>query len=488
MVGFEKTAEDGPSFSPWLIRGEYVVDQLLGLRRAETVDVYVPRPGVSPAEVRRALQLTPAIQVNILVGVDHKPAVNLDHFALNERLEIVYTEDRGAAQPPAQLPSVQLVVTDEIDIVTQLRLLRLFLDYPELEFESSLRNRLERLRTHIREEFAMNEDMRLGLLQTEPTARWRIQSPYGRLVRAIGPSSKGHNNVLSISSYTESSLERLFDLTDQVRKEPGRFANALRGKIVAMLFFEPSTRTALSFQAAAIRLGAGVISNQELSLAKGESLADTLRIVSSMADAVVLRHSGQTTQDLIASCDVPLINAGDGAGDHPTQALLDLYTIRAQGYAFESLDVVVGFDPRHSRTEQSFLEALAIFAPMRVTTVAPPECQLSDEQLARFAKLGLSIDQTDLVGEMYRHQIAYVNRLQDERWSADLLPNLERLRGEYRLTAAGVAGSAIRDILDPLPRVHEVGAEVDSLPAASYFRQASLGVSLRMGLLLDVLL
>lgn len=264
---------------------------------------------------------------------------------------------------------------------------------------------------------------------------------------------------------------------------PEDFRTVLDGMEVALLFLQPSTRTSLSFQVAVHRLGGKAIYNSEMSLSKGESLADTVRVVSSFADLLVLRHSEKNTEEIEQHSDIPVVNAGDGSGEHPTQGLLDLYTIQVKLGKLDGLKVGVGFDPLHSRTEQTLLNALSMYRNNEVVIVAPPECQLTMTQVTDLRERGLVVEQSSRVEDLRDCEVVYVNRFQTENLNPKLLAGIDKLRSIYRLKAEQVEGSNIQLILDPLPRVGEIEGKVDEMKQAAYFEQAKYGVQLRMAVL-----
>ncbi len=259
----------------------------------------------------------------------------------------------------------------------------------------------------------------------------------------------------------------------------------LAGKIVGVIFLEPSTRTRLSFEAAAQRLGARVITvsePQSSSVAKGETLSDTARMVSGYADCIVLRQ-GQTGGAAVAAAaaDAPVINAGDGAGEHPTQALLDLYTIRREAGRLDGLTVAMVGDLKFGRTVHSLCLALQPFEPSFVFC-SPRELALPDALLSELHSHGVPFTVTVSLPEALKADVVYMTRIQRERFPDPAA--YERLKHSYVLTRALVEEHNPRAlILHPLPRVDEIAADVDDLPGAAYFRQAQNGMYVRMALL-----
>lgn len=262
--------------------------------------------------------------------------------------------------------------------------------------------------------------------------------------------------------------------------------NNMEGLILATLFFEPSTRTRLSFEAAMLRLGGQVITVADpktSSAAKGESLADSVRTVEGYADVIVIRHpekgSAQVAADAVA---IPVINAGDGAGQHPTQALLDVYTIQKEKGGLEGLTVTLAGDLKNGRTVHSLAYLLVRFG-MRLFFAAPPSLEMPAEITEDLRRRGAHITETtDLAAAMRESDVVYVTRIQRERFADPA--EYERLKGSYVVDMAMVrqAKPGIT-ILHPLPRVDEITPDVDAYEGAAYFRQVASGVPIRMALL-----
>jgi aspartate carbamoyltransferase catalytic subunit len=294
-------------------------------------------------------------------------------------------------------------------------------------------------------------------------------------------------HLVSIDQIDPQTGRMLFQRADQMSASmyEGETRSHLAGCIIALLFFEPSSRTILSFSAAASRLGAAVITHQAAeasSLAKGESIEDTVRVVGSYADVIVLRHneSGSAARAANAS-PVPLINGGDGGNEHPTQALVDLYTIHKHLGRVHGLRIGMGFDPLHSRAIHSLCRGLSCYPDNEITLVGPPALWMPDDGLNDLRRRGLAVVQTDDPNALLGQDVAYVNRFQSERIAE--MPDRDLLRRRYRLTASSVAQSKLKVILDPLPRIHEIDEDVDILPQAVYFDQVRNGVPVRMALL-----
>jgi aspartate carbamoyltransferase catalytic subunit len=294
-------------------------------------------------------------------------------------------------------------------------------------------------------------------------------------------------HLISIDQVDDKLAREIFATADDMAaalRIPTRLSS-LTGRVVALLFFEPSSRTILSFSAAAARLGAAVISHRGVessSLSKGESIEDTVRVVGSYADLIVLRHEAAgVAQRASEVSPVPLINGGDGPNEHPTQALIDMYTIERELGRLHSLRVGMGFDPLHSRSIHSLCRGLSHYPDNDVLLVGPEELWLDERELGELRAHGLRVEQSSDMQRLLAREIVYVNRFQVERIADPALAATYRER--YCIGAEDVRSSEIKLLLDPLPRIHEIAHEVDDLPEALYFKQAANGVPIRMALL-----
>jgi len=279
-------------------------------------------------------------------------------------------------------------------------------------------------------------------------------------------------------------LDRAEGMLDVARGEA--VEDRLKGKILASIFFEPSTRTRLSFETAMNRLGGGVIGfagTEATSVVKGETLADTIRMVSGYADAVVLRHPQEGAAKLaIEFSDVPIINAGDGAGQHPTQTLLDLFTIRREMGRLEGLNISLIGDLRFGRTTHSLAPALARFGNT-INLVSPKGLEMPNGVVGFLEGAGMLGEVSHSLEDIVpKTDVLYVTRIQKERFPDPV--EYEKVAGVYRVDAELVSkGPEKMIIMHPLPRVNEIAPEVDALPQAKYFTQAFNGVPVRMALL-----
>lgn len=262
----------------------------------------------------------------------------------------------------------------------------------------------------------------------------------------------------------------------------------LKGKILAALFYEPSTRTRLSFESAMQRLGGSVITADGLqfsSMYKGETIEDTIVMASGYSDIIAMRHPEQGSADRAAGASlVPFINAGDGPGQHPTQALLDLYTIQKERGTVDGLHVVMVGDLLYGRTVHSLCYLLGLYSNVRFTFIAPHQLPMPEKVTSYLKEKGITYTETDDLRAGLDADILYMTRVQKERFED--INEYESLKLKYVLTADHLMGKTVT-VLHPLPRVGEIAADVDALPTAAYFRQARNGVPVRMALL-DLLL
>ncbi len=302
-----------------------------------------------------------------------------------------------------------------------------------------------------------------------------------------------HNkDVVSIRDLTKEQVVEILDLAEEMVPYAlgDKRKKMLEGKILGNLFFEPSTRTKLSFESAALRLGCDVIDVSEMSMtsiSKGETLADTIKMVDAYCDTIVLRHPYEGAARLAAKFSVnPVINAGDGAGSHPTQTLLDLFTMREAKGTLEGLNVVLVGDLKYGRTVHSLADALTMFGA-KLTLVAPDPLQMPEDVVDHLREKGCDPVKTDALEEAIpQADVLYVTRIQRERFPDP--SEYEKVAGTYRIDNAALR-EARSDmiVMHPLPRVGEIAPEVDSTGHARYFRQAFNGVPVRMALLCAIL-
>ena len=307
----------------------------------------------------------------------------------------------------------------------------------------------------------------------------------------IRQSAAQVQHVVDVGQFDRPGLERIFAAADRMRELP-RLAAPLAGYTLATIFYEPSTRTRLSFETAMHRLGGNVISTENArefsSAIKGESVEDTVRIVEGYADAIVIRHHEQGSAHRAAAVSaVPILNAGDGPGEHPSQALLDLYTIRHELGRIDGLRVALVGDLRFGRTARSLARLLRLTVGSELIFVSPPAVPMGDDVRAELKNAGIPFrDESDLDAVLPDVDVVYQTRVQKERFTTP--GEYEIARGQYVIDTAAME-RLNRDaiLLHPLPRVDEITTAVDTDPRAAYFRQAHNGVFVRMALLEHVL-
>lgn len=298
-------------------------------------------------------------------------------------------------------------------------------------------------------------------------------------------------DIVSIRDFSKAEIENILDLSEEMMPyaKGEKVIRPLDGKILGNLFFEPSTRTRLSFESAAHRLGADVIDVSQMSMtsiSKGETLADTIRMVDTYCDVIVLRHPHEGAARLAAKfSENPVINAGDGAGSHPTQTLLDLFTIRREKGSIEGLNIVLVGDLKYGRTVHSLSEALSEFGA-KLTFVAPEALQMPGETIRHIKDKCTPKLTDDLKGVIDDADVLYVTRIQKERFPDPAEYN--KVAGMYRIDNE-MLREAKKDliVMHPLPRIDEIAPEVDSTPHAKYFEQAFNGIPVRMALLSSIL-
>lgn len=299
-------------------------------------------------------------------------------------------------------------------------------------------------------------------------------------------------DILHGSQFTRDELEHIMDIAEGFRQQlvdrPG--LDLMKGYVLGTLFFEPSTRTRLSFETAMHRLGGSVVgfaSASASSVSKGESLADTIRTVDQYVDVIAMRHPQiGSAAEAAAVADAPVLNGGDGAGQHPTQALLDLFTIRDEQGQVDGNTIVLCGDLKNGRTVHAGVELYKHYA-CKLVFVAPDTLRMPPEITSRMREAGLTVEETpDLEAAVKEADVLYMTRIQKERFEDPA--EYDRLKNSYVLTREMV--ETLRPeltVMHPLPRVNEITTDVDDLPGAAYFRQAKNGVCIRMALISLVL-
>lgn len=299
-------------------------------------------------------------------------------------------------------------------------------------------------------------------------------------------------NLIDIVDFSVEELKELMDTACDIHKHPKKYANKCKGKKLATLFFEPSTRTRLSFEAAMLELGGSVIGFSDASsssAAKGESVSDTAKIISLYADIMAMRHPKEGAPYVASkSATIPVINAGDGGHCHPTQTLADLLTIYREKGKIE--DITVGFcgDLKYGRTVHSLIAALSRYKNINIVLISPDELKLPEyvKEEVIYKNNMPYIETSSLENSMPQLDVLYMTRIQRERFDDSNV--YERLKDSYILTVDKLQ-NAKKDmcILHPLPRVNEISVKVDSDPRACYFKQAHNGKLMRMALILKLL-
>lgn len=298
-------------------------------------------------------------------------------------------------------------------------------------------------------------------------------------------------SLIDISELTVEELDRLINTANDIIENPKKYSEKCHGKKLATLFFEPSTRTRLSFEAAMYELGGNVLGfseSQSSSAAKGESVSDTAKTVSCYADIIAMRHPKEGAPLVAAmNADVPVINAGDGGHNHPTQTLADLLTIYREKGGFENLTVGLCGDLKFGRTVHSLIAALSRYTGVKFVLISPAELKLPGYVKDGLDDKGIPYTETDsLENSLKDLDILYMTRVQRERFFNE--EDYLRLKDTYILTPEKLknAGGDMK-ILHPLPRVNEISVAVDSDPRACYFKQVLYGKYMRMALILMLL-
>ena len=295
-------------------------------------------------------------------------------------------------------------------------------------------------------------------------------------------------DVLRSDQFSKEEIDLIIETARRYERaiERGERLEEMRGKILSTLFYEPSTRTRLSFEAAMLRLGGQVISVAEAkssSAAKGESLHDTIKTVEGYADVIVLRHPQiGAAAEAAKATSRPVLNAGDGAGQHPTQSLLDLYTILKEQRKVDGLTIALAGDLKNGRTVHSLALLLANY-DVRFLFVAPNTLRMPIEILDKVKEKGVNVAESeDLEDAVHQADVLYMTRIQRERFEDP--SEYDRLKDAYVLKNSMISGAKPNlSIMHPLPRVNEIATDVDGFGGAAYFRQAANGIPIRMALL-----
>lgn len=299
-------------------------------------------------------------------------------------------------------------------------------------------------------------------------------------------------SLLEPMDFTVEEMNEIFALADRIIEDPAKYGHACDGKLLATLFYEPSTRTRFSFEAAMLRLGGQVIGFSEpnsSSVAKGESIADTIRTVACYCDIAVMRHPKEGAPKVAAwSTDMPVINAGDGGHQHPTQTLTDLLTIHREKGSFDNLTVGLCGDLKFGRTVHSLIKALSRYENVKFVLISPEELRIPEYVRREILEKGnIPYKEVERMQEVLPElDMLYMTRIQKERFFNE--EDYIRLKDSYILDVPKME-LAKEDmmVLHPLPRVNEIAVEVDKDPRALYFKQAKYGMFVRMALIMSLL-
>ena len=299
-------------------------------------------------------------------------------------------------------------------------------------------------------------------------------------------------HLIDSTDLSVAEIDRVLNLADDIIRDPAAYAESCRGKILATLFYEPSTRTRLSFEAAMLRLGGkveGFSSASSSSVSKGETVADTVRVVGSYADIIAMRHNKEGAPRVASMYSpVPIINAGDGGHQHPTQTLTDLLTIRSLKGKLSGFTIGLCGDLKYGRTVHSLVKALSRYEGVRFVFISPEELQIPRHIITEVLEPGHQNYQEvrsleEVIGEL---DVLYMTRIQQERFFNE--EEYLRLKGCYQLDEAMLRlAPADMPVLHPLPRIDEISTDVDNDPRAAYFDQVHNGVYIRMAIILALL-
>ncbi len=298
-------------------------------------------------------------------------------------------------------------------------------------------------------------------------------------------------SLIAPSDFTLEEIEELLTTAERIIKSPARYAETCKGKILASLFYEPSTRTKFSFDAAMLRLGGSTLGFSDpntSSTAKGETIADSARTVGKYADIIVVRHPKEGTAKLMSRyADCPVINAGDGGHHHPTQTLTDLLTIRHYKGDFAGLTIGVCGDLKFGRTIHSLVTCMSRYPNVRFLFISPEELNMPAFVKEELTAKGVPFTETaDLEGSISQLDVLYMSRVQRERFISE--EEYLRLKDFFILTADKMQlAKPDMIVMHPLPRINEIATEVDADPRAAYFEQVKFGMYIRMALIMKLL-
>ena len=296
------------------------------------------------------------------------------------------------------------------------------------------------------------------------------------------------DKLLDCKKFTKESLMELFELASKIKAHPENYTEELKNKVIAVMFFEPSTRTRMSFEAAIQRLGRKMIvtenGRENSSARKGESLEDTIRVLDKYTDAIVMRHSRDDAAVVADSVSrVPIINAGSGKSEHPTQALLDVFTIMNKRGSVDGTKLAILGDLKYGRTTHSLLQLISLFDDIEVFGLSKKEFMLPQEYIDFLASKGIKYTVCNSFEDLPKDiDVLYHTRIQSERFEGDFG------KEEYIINKAVLDTFSDKAmVLHPLPRNEEISPDIDDDPRAMYFEQAENGMYIRMALLKDIL-
>ncbi len=294
-------------------------------------------------------------------------------------------------------------------------------------------------------------------------------------------------NIISIKDFTRSDIDYILNEASTLENvaQSKEISEELKGKILGLMFFEPSTRTKMSFETAMKRLSGQCIGFENTgssSVSKGESIADTAKMYEGYCDALVIRHELEGVSKFISDVvDVPVINAGDGAGQHPTQTLLDLYTIKKEIGNIDNIKIALIGDLKYGRTVHSLANALTLYDNVELYFVSPPELKMPQEILHDLDKVGMSYKEVSNISDIIdKVNVLYVTRIQKERF-VDIEDYL-KIKGAYIINKKMLEGKDLI-VMHPLPRIDEIACDVDDTKYNKYFTQAANAVPIRMAIL-----
>ena len=294
-------------------------------------------------------------------------------------------------------------------------------------------------------------------------------------------------NIISIKDFERSDIEYILNEAEKLEDiaQSKEISEELKGKLLGLMFFEPSTRTKMSFETAMKRLSGACIGFENTgssSVSKGESIADTAKMFEGYCDALVIRHELEGVSKFISDIvDVPVINAGDGAGQHPTQTLLDLYTIKKEIGSIDNLKIALIGDLKYGRTVHSLANSLTLYDNVELYFVSPPELKMPQEILHDLDKVGMSYTEVSNISEIIdKVNVLYVTRIQKERFGD--IDDYLKIKGAYIINKKMLEGKDLI-VMHPLPRIDEIAGDVDDTKYNKYFTQAANAVPIRMAIL-----